>query len=57
VARRRCDIDLQRQAMVSLQHAMMNILNTFEPGHSWIMNMVGFVIEDREFFDLANDFP
>ena len=55
VARCGGDIDLQCQAPVFLEHLVVDVLNGFEPGHLRVMNMVGFVVEDGQFLDLADD--
>ena len=56
VARRGGDINLQGETPVSLQHPVMNVLNALEPRHSRVVNVVRFVVEDRQFFDLADNF-
>ena len=48
-------IYLQCQASVLLQHAVMNVLNALEPGHSRVMNVMGLVVEHGQLVDLADD--
>ena len=57
VARRCSDINLERQTSILLQHSVMDILNRLEPRHLGIVNVMGFIIEDGKFLDLADDFP
>ena len=54
VLRRGRYIDLQRETSIALEHSVVNVLNGFEPGHLWVVNVVGFVVKDSEFVDLAN---
>src|SRR4051812_44921164 len=51
----RGSVNLKRESAILLQHAMVNVLDTLEPGHVWIMDVVRFVVEDSELTDLAYD--
>src|SRR4029077_14313003 len=51
----RGDVYLERQEGIFLQQAVVNVLNGFEPGHVGIVDVMSFVVEDGEFFDVAND--
>src|SRR5437870_2651445 len=35
---------------------MVDVLDGFEPGHLWVVDVVGFIVEDSEFLDLPDDF-
>ena len=48
-------VDLQGEAPVLLQHAVMDVLDGLEPGHARVVDVVGLVIEHGEFVDLADD--
>ena len=56
VARRRGDIDLDRESGILLQHPVVDVLDALEPRHPRIVNVVRLVVENREFGDLADDF-
>jgi hypothetical protein len=49
------DINLYRQLTVLLQHVVMDILDALKPGHARVVDVVGLVIEDGQFIDLADD--
>ena len=55
VARRRRHVHLQRQAAVLLQHPVVDVLDALEPRHARVVDVVGLVVEDGEFLDLAHD--
>ena len=33
----------------------MDVLDGFEPGHAWVVDMVRFVVEDHQLVDVADD--
>lgn len=50
-----CHIDLKRETSFALNHAMMDVLDGFEPRHPFVVDMVSLVVEDGELIDLADD--
>ena len=50
------NVDLKRKLGVFLQKAEMYVLDRLKPCHPRIVNVVGFVIEDCEFFHFSNNF-
>lgn len=42
--------------LVFLQHAVMDILMAFEPGHATVMEVMGFLVEDSKRVDFPDDF-
>ena len=55
VARRGRHVHLDREAQVFLQQPVVNVLDALEPRHARIVDVVGLVIEDGEFLNLAHD--
>ncbi len=55
VARGGGDIDLEGEAAVFLQHPVVDVLDGAEPRHALVVDVVGLVVEDDKFVDLAND--
>src|SRR5579859_1625701 len=46
---------LQGQRRIFLQQAVVDVLNGLEPGHVGIVDVMSYVVEDRQLFDIAND--
>lgn len=44
----------RRQSSVALQHPVMNVLDGFEPGHLWVVNVMRLLIENGELIHLAD---
>src|SRR5450755_4445835 len=55
VARRGCYVQLEHETQAFLQHPVMNVLDTLEPGQPAVMNVVCLVVEYGEFIDLPYD--
>lgn len=55
VARRGGHVDLEGQAQVLLQQLVVDVLNALEPGQPGVVYVMGLVVKDGEFVDLAHD--
>lgn len=56
VARCGGHVDLERELSIPLDHAVVDVLDGLEPSHARIVDVMGLVIENGEFIDLADDF-
>ena len=50
------DVDLECEFALALYHLVVNVLDGLEPRHAFVVDVVGFIVEDGEFVDLADDF-
>ncbi len=56
VARRGGHVHLERKAAILLEHLVVDVLDGLEPGHARVVDVVGLVVEDSQFLDLADEF-
>ena len=56
MARRGGHIDLQGEAAILLEHLVVDVLDGLEPRHTGVVYVMGLVVENGEFFELADNF-
>ncbi len=52
-----CHIHLKGKKAVFMQQPVMNILYGLEPGQAAVMNMVRFIVEDNQLFNIPDNIP